>query len=62
MNNSRAIYIGKPPMKRVGPRGSELYLGYGMTGVAIYGDHNVVRFLSDDGNEWYVSQADLYFA
>lgn len=59
--NKRAIYIGKPPMKRIGPRGSELYLGYGMTGTVVMTGDNCHLFRSDDGNEWYVNALDLYY-
>ena len=56
----RAIYVGTP-MKRIGPFNSNLYLGYGMTGIVVYADRLVSRFCSDDGNEWYVSTFDLYY-
>jgi hypothetical protein len=56
----RAIYIGAPT-KRIGPRGSELYLGYGMTGEVIMPGETCHLFRSDDGNEWYVAVGDLYY-
>lgn len=58
----RTIYVGKPPMKRIGPRDSELYLGYGMTGTALQSGNNIYVFRSDDGADWYVNVADLYYA
>lgn len=48
-------------MKRIGPRGSELYLGFGMTGIVVETGHNCNLFRSDDGNEWYVNAQDLYY-
>ncbi len=48
-------------MKRIGPRGSELYLGYGMTGTVVMTGDNCHLFRSDDGNEWYVNALDLYY-
>ena len=58
----RAVYIGTTPMKRVGPRDSELYLGYGMTGEVITRGENCHLFLSDDSNTWYVEAKDLQFS
>lgn len=49
-------------MKRIGPRDSELYLGYGMTGTALQSGNNIYVFRSDDGADWYVNVADLYYA
>jgi len=49
-------------MKRIGPRDSELYLGYGMTGEVIARGENCHLFRSDDGNEWYVGTKDLQFS
>jgi len=58
----RAIYIGTTPLRRVGPRGSELYLGYGMTGIAYPSGDNIRVFRSDDGADWYVEAKDLQFS
>jgi len=57
----RAIYVGTTPMKRVGPRDSELYLGFGMTGMVAWGGAGAYRFDADGSESWWVEAKDLYF-